>query len=108
MTTPRTNPETGLMTNYVCRELCEKILNETTREQLDTILDAVKDRRGTLTRKVAQTFKTGDRVSFTHRNGNVELATVIRRKVKNVLVQTDAGVKWNVTATLLRATADDA
>ena len=69
-------------------------------QDLNTVIEAVKVRRNQLHTQQAQTFRVGDTVSFTGRYGRVEKGTVIKIKIKNVVVDTGS-VKWNVPGNLL-------
>ena len=64
--------------------------------ELDQAIQAVKFRRNQLHCENARALSTGDRVSFTGRNGRIEKGTVRKIKIKYVLVETDRGSRWNV------------
>ena len=69
------------------------VLNGT---ELSSVVDAVKMRRNQLHFSDAQSLKVGDKVSFNGRRGVVEKAVVEKIKIKNVLVRTLDGTRWNV------------
>ena len=69
------------------------VLNGT---ELSSVVDAVKMRRNQLHFSDAQSLRVGDKVSFNGRRGVVEKAVVEKIKIKNVLVKTISGTKWNV------------
>ena len=64
--------------------------------ELSTIVEAVKLRRNQLHFSDAQSLRVGDKVSFNGRRGVVEKAVVEKIKIKNVLVRTTSGTRWNV------------
>ena len=63
---------------------------------IDSVVDAVKMRRNQLHFSDAQSLRVGDKVSFNGRRGIVEKAVVEKIKIKNVLVRTTSGTRWNV------------
>ena len=67
---------------------------------LNAVVDAIKLRRNQIHTQQAQTFKVGDTVSFKGRYGRTETGTVVKVKIKNVVVDTGS-VKWNVPGNLL-------
>jgi ribosomal protein L35AE/L33A len=69
-------------------------------EDLNTVIDAIKLRRNQIHTQQAQTFKVGDTVSFKGRYGRTETGTVVKVKIKNVVVDTGS-VRWNVPGNLL-------
>ena len=64
--------------------------------ELSTIVEAVKLRRNQLHFSDAQSLRVGDKVSFQGRRGITEKAVVEKIKIKNVLVRTTSGTRWNV------------
>ena len=64
--------------------------------ELSTIVEAVKLRRNQLHFSDAHSLRVGDKVSFQGRRGITEKAVVEKIKIKNVLVRTTSGTRWNV------------
>ena len=64
--------------------------------EIQSVVDAVKMRRNQLHFSDAQSLRVGDKVSFNGRRGVVEKAVVEKIKIKNVLVRTTSGTRWNV------------
>ena len=77
------------------KEIINKIFSLDATD-LDQVIQAVKMRRNQLHCENARALSTGDRVSFTGRNGRIEKGTVRKIKIKYVLVETDRGSRWNV------------
>ena len=74
-----------------------------TNVELSSIIDAVKFARAQLTKSTARALRVGDSVKFTsNRNGRTYIGTVERIKIKNVIVNTNAG-RYNVPASMLEA-----
>ena len=65
-------------------------------EDLNSIVTAIKLRRNQLHFRDAQSFKIGDRVSFTGRHNAILKGTIEKVKIKYILVRTDSGQRWNV------------
>jgi predicted component of viral defense system (DUF524 family) len=65
-------------------------------DELSSIIETVKLRRNQLHFSDAQSLRVGDKVSFDGRRGVVEKAVVEKIKIKNVLVRTTSGTRWNV------------
>ena len=64
--------------------------------EISSVIEAIKMRRNQLHFSDAQSLSVGDKVSFTGRRGVIEKGTVEKIKIKNVLVKTVSGFKWNV------------
>ena len=64
--------------------------------EVNSVVEAIKMRRNQLHFADAQSLRVGDRVSFNGRRGVVEKAVVEKIKIKNVLVRTTSGTRWNV------------
>ena len=64
--------------------------------EISSVVEAVKMRRNHLHYSDAQSLKVGDKVQFNGRRGAIEKAVVEKIKIKNVLVRTISGTKWNV------------
>jgi len=70
--------------------------------QLNSVIQAVKDRRTYLARQTAGTFQVGDTVSFAARGMQV-VGTVTKINVKTVQVrQNNSSTVWKVHASLLK------
>jgi hypothetical protein len=71
-------------------------------DQLNAVVQAVKDRRTYLARQKAVTFQVGDTVSFAARGMQV-VGTVTKINVKTVQVkQSNTATVWKVHASLLK------
>ena len=75
---------------------------------IQSVVDAVKMRRNQLHFSDAQSLRVGDKVSFNGRRGVVEKAVVEKIKIKNVLVRTLDGTRWNVPGSHLSTEAVNA
>ena len=75
---------------------------------IQSVVDAVKMRRNQLHFSDAQSLRVGDKVSFNGRRGVVEKAVVEKIKIKNVLVRTLDGTRWNVPGSHLSKEAVNA
>jgi lactam utilization protein B len=70
---------------------------------INKIVEAVKMRRDQLHFKSTQNFKAGDRVEFTSsRSGRVITGSVIKVKIKYILVHSDNNQRWNIPGGMLR------
>jgi len=73
-----------------------------TNDQLNSIADAVRFARSQITRHNTGSFVIGTRVKFYNRKTGVTYTgTVNKVKLKNILVDTDVGVRYNVPAAML-------
>ena len=71
-------------------------------DQLNTVTEAVRDRRTWNSRHITRMLRVGDRVSWVNKNGAKMVGDVIKVNRKTVLVQSVATkTLWNVSATLL-------
>ena len=77
-------------------------------EDLNSIITAIKLRRNQLHFRDAQSFKVGDRVSFTGRHNAILKGTIEKVKIKYILVKTDAGQRWNVPGSHLTMESKEA
>ena len=77
-------------------------------EDIQSVVDAVKMRRNQLHFSDAQSFKVGDTVFFTGRRNTLCEAKVEKVKIKNVLVRTLDGTRWNVPGSHLSKEAVNA
>ena len=75
---------------------------------IQSIVDAVKLRRNQLHFSDAQSFKVGDTVFFRGRRNTLCEAKVEKVKIKNVLVRTLDGTRWNVPGSHLHMEAVNA
>lgn len=74
-------------------------------DQLNHVIDAVRQRRQWLARNSARQFRVGDTVSFAARGMQV-LGTVQKLNPKNILVkQSNSATVWRVNASLLKPVA---
>lgn len=70
---------------------------------INKIVEAVKMRRDQLHFKSTQNFKAGDRVQFTSsRSGRVITGSVIKAKIKYILVHSDNNQRWNIPGGMLK------
>jgi len=73
-----------------------------TNDQLNSIADAVRFARSQITRRNTGSFVIGTRVKFYNRKTGVTYTgTVNKVKLKNILVDTDVGIRYNVPAAML-------
>ena len=75
---------------------------------VQSVVDAIKMRRNQLHFSDAQSFKVGDTVFFTGRRNTLCEAKVEKVKIKNVLVRTLDGTRWNVPGSHLSKEAVNA
>ena len=75
---------------------------------IQSIVDAVKLRRNQLHLQDAQSFRVGDTVFFRGRRNTLCEAKVEKIKIKNVLVRTLDGTRWNVPGSHLSTEAVNA
>lgn len=71
------------------------------REDLDEFRQVLKSCRDTVNAVAKWEFKSGDRVRFVGRRGEVVTGTVERRMTKNILVRADDRVGWRVSPSVL-------
>ena len=76
--------------------------------EIQSIVDAVKLRRNQLHLQDAQSFRVGDTVFFRGRRNTLCEAKVEKIKIKNVLVRTLDGTRWNVPGSHLSTEAVNA
>jgi len=72
-----------------------KFIHGASTQDINLTIDAVKLRRNQMHTQMAQSFKIGDKVSFTGRYGRTETGTVTKVKIKYVVVDTGMS-RWNV------------
>jgi len=75
---------------------------------IQSIVDTVKLRRNQLHFSDAQSFRVGDTVFFRGRRNTLCEAKVEKIKIKNVLVRTLDGTRWNVPGSHLSKEAVNA
>ena len=80
------------------------ILTQATKEDLDRIARAFKERQNILNRQQTFAFSVGDRVTFEGRNGKIETGTVVKINRAKLQIRTEAGL-WNVPAVYLKRAA---
>ena len=75
----------------------------TTNDELRAIMEAIQLKRQYISRQTIRQIRVGDTVEFDRgpRRGGMIRGVVTKINVKNVKVQTSAGI-WNVSATLLK------
>lgn len=72
-----------------------------TNEQLESILMAVKFRRGQINKETKRSLLVGDAVKFTHpRTGRTHQGNVVKINIKNIKVR-EGITTWNVPANML-------
>jgi putative ribosome biogenesis GTPase RsgA len=72
-----------------------------TNEQLESILCAVKFRRGQISKETKRSLMVGDVVKFTHpKTGRTHQGNVVKIAIKNIKVR-ENNTTWNVPANLL-------
>lgn len=76
--------------------------------ELQSVIEAVKQRRNWLASESARQFAKGDRVSFEGRNGFPLTGTIEKIKIKYVLVHADNGQRWNVPGNRLTSVKEEA
>lgn len=71
-------------------------------DELNKVIEAVKERRNTIARKQKVMLSVGDRVTFDggRKHGQVT-GTLIKKNPKNVKVRSDKGVMWTVNPLFL-------
>lgn len=75
-----------------------------TNEQLDSISQAIRYARSQLQKKNCRSFRVNDSVKFYHnRQDRTYTGRVERVKVKNILVVTTCGLRFNVPANMLES-----
>ncbi len=82
--------------------ICSTVRRISDRDTLQRIVEAVHSQQSYIINRAIRTLRSGDKVSFTTRDGLLVKGTVVRTKTKNVEVRSDAGRNWNVTASLLQ------
>jgi hypothetical protein len=70
-------------------------------ESMKKIYKAWDSRQRKINTLQAQSFRVGDAVTFKNNKGLVQNGVVKKVKIKNVVVETDSGDKWNVPASFL-------
>jgi hypothetical protein len=78
------------------------VQGQATDEELRNFIEAIKMRRAWLGRQNIRAIVTGDKVSFTGRNGLTITGTVTKVMQKNVIVNTSRG-NFRVPANMLQA-----
>lgn len=72
-----------------------------TNDQLNSIVAAIKFRRGQISRSVKRTIRVGDSVKFYHPKLGIDLHGLVTKvKIKNIVVGTPKG-SYNVPASML-------
>lgn len=77
------------------------MFGDLTNEQLNSVIEAVKYRRGQLTKQSVRSLSTGVKVKFvSSRDGKTVLGTVSKVNRKFVIVDTGTG-RWRVPGNML-------
>ena len=76
--------------------------------ELDSVIEAIKQRRNWLASQSARQFNPGDRVSFEGKGGFPLTGTIEKIKIKYVLVHADNGQRWNVPGNRLTSVMAEA
>jgi len=77
-------------------------------DEIEMLIDAIKTRRNILAQAARITLNVGDVVQFdTGKRAGIIQGTIIKKKIKNVVVKPfgPATGNWNVTASLLTKVA---
>jgi hypothetical protein len=78
------------------------IVANTDLNDLDSIVDLVRARKGALGLMLGMSFKPGDKVYFDARNRGIIKGTFLKLNQKNAKIQSDTGGVWTVDPTFLR------
>jgi hypothetical protein len=71
-------------------------------EQISSVVDAVKLRRNRCATQSIRSIEVGSTVKFVGRRGVTVTGTVLKKKIKNCVVETLQGSqRWNVPASML-------
>jgi RNA-binding protein YlmH len=76
--------------------------------ELESIIEAIKQRRNWLASQASRKFVRGDRVSFEGKGGFPLTGTIEKIKIKYVLVHADNGQRWNVPGNRLTSVKAEA
>ena len=77
-------------------------------DEIEMLIDAIKTRRNILAQEAVTSFNVGDVVQFdTGRKAGIIQGTIIKKKIKNIVVKPfgPRPGNWNVTASLLTKVA---
>ena len=69
-------------------------------QQVNTLVDAIKLRRNRNATQSIRSIEVGSTVKFVGRKGVVVTGTVLKKKIKNCVVDTGVN-RWNVPASML-------
>ena len=80
-----------------------KQIMEMNKEQLNCVVDAIKDRRYLISQEEKMQFSKGDKVSFEKKDGEFVKAIVIKRNPKSIQCHEldNKFAIWNVSPSLL-------
>ena len=84
-----------------------KAIREMSNDELDLVNQESSKRRDANNKAICRTFKAGDLVSFENKDGQLIIGTVLDVKVKNVVVESNGGPVWTVSAPLLSKVGRD-
>ena len=85
-----------------------KKISKMNRDELDMLVDSIQARRNILAQEAVTSFNVGDVVQFdTGRKAGIIQGTIIKKKIKNIVVKPfgPRPGNWNVTASLLTKVA---
>jgi hypothetical protein len=74
----------------------------TSSAELDELFRAVKDQRRKLDGRASLSLLIGDKVSFDAKTRGIIKGTVVKVNHKTVSVLADGGMRWKVSASLLK------
>ena len=78
------------------------IKRDATADELREISRFVSDGFSNLQRRARSAFRVGDRVTFeSKRHGQMIVGTITKINVKTIAVDTDSGMHWKVSPSLL-------
>lgn len=89
------------MTNPMITNLAQQVGSLRTREEVNTIIHAIRIAQHNIAQSAKLQFMIGDRVSFASKYGGIERGTITRIMPKNIAVKSDSGTTWRVTPSLL-------
>ena len=70
-------------------------------DQLNQVVDAIRLKRNQLSKLAVRQFLIGDKVSFIDKNQRRAYGTVEKVNKKYIIVDTNPGPKWRISATML-------
>jgi len=80
-----------------------KFIRNANRDELNTIVNLINERRGVLSRQESRKFTIGDRVSFDAKTRGIITGEITKVNRKTVKVKADGvGFMWVVSPSLLK------